>query len=113
MTKKVLFVEDGSVDVDKLEEMDLGVDSIIIYRQGSKRPEFVDLEAPDTKSGEFDEKAIRFAVAKAIATLSDCVGTYNAIDNRIITTYHIDSIDACADKVISILRGEEDPDVDE
>ena len=108
MNKTVLFVEDGSVDVEELEKMDLGVDNIIIYRQGSKRPEFVDLEAPDTKCGEFDEKAIRYAVAKAITDSAK----YNRITSLLETAWSIDNIDTCVDKVISILRGE-NPDDDE
>ena len=112
MIKKVLFVEDGSVDIDELEKIDLGVDNIIIYRQGSKRPEFVDLEAPDTKGGGFDEKTISYAVAKAIRCCSNRVSQYNAASDEIHTTWRIEDIDACVDKVISILRGE-DPDVDE
>ena len=40
---KVLFVEDGSVDVDELQEM-LPEVPIIIYRQGSLKPEFVDVD---------------------------------------------------------------------
>ncbi len=112
MTKKVLFVEDGSVDVDELEKMDLGVDNIVIYRQGSKRPEFVDLETQDIKSGEFGEKAIRYAVAKAITASAKCVTEYKTIDNCLETTWRINNIDACVDRVISILRGV-NPDADE
>lgn len=112
MTKKVLFVEDGSVDVDELEKMDLGVDNIIIYRQGSKRPEFVDMETPETKGGEFTEKAICYAVAKAITASAKCVTEYKTIDNCLETTWRINNIDACVDRVISILRGE-NPDADE
>lgn len=40
---KVLFVEDGSVDVDELQEM-LPEVPIIIYRQGSLKPEFLDVD---------------------------------------------------------------------
>ena len=42
---KVLFVEDGSVDVDELQEM-LPEVPVIIYRQGSLKPEFVDVDTP-------------------------------------------------------------------
>ena len=42
---KVLFVEDGSVDVDELQEM-LPEVPIIIYRQGSLKPEFQDVDTP-------------------------------------------------------------------
>ena len=42
---KVLFVEDGSVDVVELQEM-LPEVPIIIYRQGSLKPEFRDVDTP-------------------------------------------------------------------
>lgn len=42
---KVLFVEDGSVDVDELQEM-LPEVPIIIYRAGSLKPEFEDVDTP-------------------------------------------------------------------
>lgn len=42
---KVLFVEDGSVDVDELQEI-LPEVPIIIYRQGSLKPEFQDVDTP-------------------------------------------------------------------
>lgn len=40
---KLLFVEDGSVDVDELQEI-LPEVPIIIYRQGSLKPEFLDVD---------------------------------------------------------------------
>ena len=109
---KILFVEDGSVDLEELEKMDLGVDNIVIYRQGSKRPEIVELEEANVKRGEFTEKAIRYAVAKAISVSGEFATEYIPADKRLISIWRISNIDACADKVISILRGA-DPDVDE
>lgn len=43
--KKLLFVEDGSVDVDNLEDemMDLGI-KVIVYRNGGAMPKLIDLE---------------------------------------------------------------------
>ena len=40
-TKKVLLVEDGSVDVDYIEN-ELGI-KCIIYRQGANKPEWLEL----------------------------------------------------------------------
>lgn len=40
LNNKILLAEDGSVDVDKLEEDGFYV---IVYRQGSNKPEFLDL----------------------------------------------------------------------
>lgn len=42
MINKVLFVEDGSVDVEEVART-LPYIPIVIYRQGSCKPEFVDL----------------------------------------------------------------------
>ena len=45
--KKLLFVEDGSVDTDELEEL-LGMRNpevkVVVYRQGARSPELVDVE---------------------------------------------------------------------
>ena len=42
MTNRVLMVEDGSVDIDALEEYceDKGI-YVLVYRQGSNKPEFL------------------------------------------------------------------------
>lgn len=46
MYKSILYVEDGSVDVEQLRD-DLGEDIyVVIYRQGSKPPELVQPEKP-------------------------------------------------------------------
>lgn len=42
---KVLFVEDGSVDVYELQKI-LPEVPVIIYRAGSLKPEFVDVDTP-------------------------------------------------------------------
>lgn len=42
---KVLFVDDGSVDVDELQEI-LPEVPVITYRAGSLKPEFVDVDTP-------------------------------------------------------------------
>lgn len=44
--KKFMFVEDGSVDIDNLiEEMEVKHPEIkvVVYRQGSNKPEFLDI----------------------------------------------------------------------
>lgn len=46
MYKSILYVEDGSVDVDQLEQ-DLGDDVyVVVYRQGSTPPKLVQPEQP-------------------------------------------------------------------
>lgn len=42
---KILFVEDGSVDVDEVQQM-LPEVPIVIYRAGSIKPEFTDIDTP-------------------------------------------------------------------
>ena len=46
MINKVLFVEDGSVDVDEVAKI-FPYMPIIVYRQGSPKPEFVDFPRDD------------------------------------------------------------------
>ena len=118
MNKTVLFVEDGSVDVEELEKMDLGVDNIIIYRQGSKRPEFVDLEAPDThvvvpvKEDEAEPKGpkecftadeIKYAVEKAFADKGS--EWLDVVSNTYHKRYRLDddNIQSFTDYIIEIL----------
>ena len=42
---KILLVEDGSVDIDTLESelLDMGI-KVIVYRQGSQKPELINLK---------------------------------------------------------------------
>ena len=42
---KILCVEDGSVDFDKLEDLQNG--KVITYREGAKQPYVVELDAPN------------------------------------------------------------------
>lgn len=46
LSQKILLVEDGSVDVDKLEQDGFYV---IVYRQGSKPPMWLELEKVEGK----------------------------------------------------------------
>lgn len=44
-TRQIFFVEDGSVDLDKLKTALQGTSIIVIvYRQGSKMPQLVNLQ---------------------------------------------------------------------
>lgn len=58
MIKNIIYVEDGSVDVDELREV-VGSDTrIIIYRQGAPKPEVLTLSEPMLTSQ--DEKENTF-----------------------------------------------------
>ena len=46
MIKNVIYVEDGSVDVDELQETVGEETKVIVYRAGSKPPEIVQLSTP-------------------------------------------------------------------
>lgn len=46
LSQKILLVEDGSVDIDKLEQDGFYV---IVYRQGSKPPIWLELEKVEGK----------------------------------------------------------------
>lgn len=54
MIKKFLFVEDGSICVDELQQSldDAGMDTIkiVVYRQGANRPELEDIYKIDPTS---------------------------------------------------------------
>ena len=91
---KVLFVEDGSVDIDELQEM-LPEVPIIIYRQGSLKPEFQDVDTTvkvvkkepfepegmcaDKADPTFTPEEIRASISAALCT--GC-GSVPAADRR-------------------------------
>lgn len=53
---KLLFVEDGSIDMDDLEDLkDLGI-KVIVYRQNAQKPELLNLH------NEKDVEAIGFNI---------------------------------------------------
>lgn len=57
MIKNIIYVEDGSIDVDELQES-LGEDTkIIVYRQGATRPVVEQLDAPiNTAFNDYEQK---------------------------------------------------------
>lgn len=70
MYKSILYVEDGSVDVDQLQE-DLGEDVyIVVYRQGSTQPALIQPGKP--LQSALDGKCVRLQnkIDKAIKTLN-------------------------------------------
>lgn len=110
---KVLFVEDGSVDVDELQEM-LPEVPIIIYRQGSLKPEFLDIDTtvkvikkePCEPEGMCTDKAlpvytpeeIRNAISAALNLKGEnsyniTVGEWNKV--FILDPYSMDSFMVC------------------
>ena len=86
---KILCVEDGSVDIEGLEEEPLQDGKILLYRQGTKPP-FV-LEISDNKCNESEIRADeRRKVCKFVR---DCIFTYGRYDGGRIDLDGIDIFD--------------------
>lgn len=47
---KILCIEDGSVDIDKLEQEGLKDGKILVYRQGSKPPYTLEFDNTEIKT---------------------------------------------------------------
>lgn len=70
MYKSILYVEDGSVDVDQLQE-DLGEDVyIIVFRQGSQQPTLVQPEKPLQSVLDGEGVRLQNKIDKAIKTFN-------------------------------------------
>lgn len=50
MIEKFIFVEDGSVDVEELEDRVGDTVKVIVYRQGSSIPQIAELQTPISDS---------------------------------------------------------------
>ena len=109
---KVLFVEDGSVDVDELQEM-LPEVPVIIYRAGSLKPEFVDVDTPVNiikkepcePKGMCTDKALPVYTPEEIITaikqtLSDSYG------QLYVDTYNVDSFVGSIVQILSAMKTE-------
>lgn len=59
LTLGVLAVEDGSVDIDNLEEEGLAPGKILVYRQGSNAPKFLGGEQVPTDFDKEEEKLLK------------------------------------------------------
>lgn len=59
LTMGVLAVEDGSVDIDNLEEEGLAPGKILVYRQGSNVPKFLGGEQVPTEFDKEEERLIQ------------------------------------------------------
>ena len=59
LTLGVLSVEDGSVDIDNLEEEGLAPGKILVYRQGSNAPKFLGEESVPTEFEKEEERLLK------------------------------------------------------
>lgn len=67
----VMMVEDGSVDLDDLEEEGLSPGKVLVYRQGSKTPELMsDFNMPDDFNTEEEKLLNEFVVVSGVSDVS-------------------------------------------
>lgn len=110
MGKPILFVEDGSVDVDELKKT-LPEVPVIVYRQGSVKPEFkeVDTEVVINNTNKSPNE-IKQAIFNAFMEISDkfCDPLTDGVRHK----YIIDdlSINDFIDKVMEELTGADNVD---
>lgn len=72
LTMGVLAVEDGSVDIDNLEEEGLAPGKILVYRQGSNAPQFLDGEQLPTDFEKEEDKLLdEFSTLSGISVLGN------------------------------------------
>ncbi len=80
LTMGVLAVEDGSVDIDNLEEEGLAPGKILVYRQGANAPEFL---GGENVPSDFDKEEDR--LLREFSTLSGTseVGTMDSVSSTL------------------------------
>lgn len=110
---KVLFVEDGSVDVDELQDI-LPEVPVIIYRAGSIKPEFVDVDTPvnvikKEKSGPEGmcaDKTFPVYTAEEIGKVIRQMLPDDGYDQLCIDAYNVDSFVMCIMQRLSAMKTE-------
>lgn len=74
----ILTVEDGSVDVDNLEEEGLSPGKILVYRQGSNAPSYMtNNHVPADFNGEEEKLLNEFKVISGVSDLMNSTLAYN------------------------------------
>lgn len=73
LTLGVLSVEDGSVDLDNLEDEGLCPGKILVYRQGAEQPKYLSAESIPTGFADEEEKLL--AEFSKISGVSETLGT--------------------------------------
>ena len=110
---KVLFVEDGSVDVDELQKILPDV-PVIIYRAGSLKPEFVDVDTPvnvikkepSGPEGMCADKALPVYTAEEIGKVIRQMLSDDGYDQLCIDAYNVDSFVMCITQRLSAMKTE-------
>ena len=91
MIKNILYVEDGSVDIDELEN-NLGKETkIVVYRQGSQKPVLIQLREPINL--DYTTEMLQSRIDKAVERLESCPGMQMYELHRMVC------------EVVNILRG--------
>ena len=110
---KVLFVEDGSVDVDELQKI-LPEVPVIIYRAGSLKPEFVDVDTPvnvikqEPREQEdmCADKALPVYTPEEIGKVIRQMLSDDDYDQLCIDAYNVDSFVMCIMQRLSSMKTE-------
>lgn len=82
----ILAVEDGSVDMDNLEEEGLSPGKVLIYRQGSNIPRFIETgSVPADFSNEEERLLSEFVTVSGVSELSKYSQTYGNMSGKAIS----------------------------
>lgn len=82
----VLAVEDGSVDLDNLEEEGLSPGKVLIYRQGSAPPRLMDSgNIPNDFAAEEDRLLNEFITISGVSELSKYSQTFSSMSGKAIS----------------------------
>lgn len=82
----VLLVEDGSVDIDNLEEEGLRPGKVLVYRQGADKPRFMDAgSVPSDFRYEEERLLSEFITISGVSELSKYSQTYGSMSGTAIS----------------------------
>lgn len=82
----VLLVEDGSVDIDNLEEEGLRPGKVLVYRQGADKPRFMDAgNVPSDFRYEEERLLSEFITISGVSELSKYSQTYGSMSGTAIS----------------------------
>lgn len=121
MNKTILFIEDGSVDVDDVKEALPGIE-LVVYRQGAPMPTFVDVEVSDPCEGicedtdkedatpRFKAEEVRSAIKKTFKEICKKT-TYSPFATQYQTSFILNEalLPCFIDDVITTLTEGADP----
>lgn len=81
MIKRIIFVEDGTVDLDDLKDS-LGDDTkVVVYRQGSNPPSVLELKEPARYA--YEDEIEKNRMEKEISSLKAKIKTLTSLNNEL------------------------------